>query len=85
MTEIQTNLHIWACCNQIQQYSPFMINAMWLIFHKTADDVPSFLPTNQTAVSLLDRLRPPAPNGLSRTLPACIKEQCPSLLGGCGY
>ena len=35
VTEIQTNLYIWACCNQmIQQYSPFMIFAMWLMFNK---------------------------------------------------
>ena len=33
------------------------------------DDVPSEPRTDQTVVSLLDRLRPPAPNGLSRTLP----------------
>ena len=25
VTEIQTILHIWACCNQIQQYFPFII------------------------------------------------------------
>ena len=37
VTEIQTNLHIWACCNQIQQYSPFTIYAMWLIFNKVAE------------------------------------------------
>ena len=37
VTEIQTNLHIWACCNQIQQYSPFMIYAMWLMFNKMAE------------------------------------------------
>ena len=40
VTEIQTNLHIWACCNQIQQYSPFKIYAMWPMFNKMADDVP---------------------------------------------
>ena len=39
------------------------------MFNKMADDVPSEPRTNQTVVSLLDRLRPPAPNGLSRTLP----------------
>ena len=31
VTEIQTNLHIWTCCNQIQQYSSFIIYTMWLI------------------------------------------------------
>ena len=35
VTEIQTNLYIWACCNQmIQQHSPFIIYAMWLMFNK---------------------------------------------------
>jgi len=52
VTEIQTNLHIWACCNRIQQYSPFVIYAMWLMFNKMADDVPSEPRTNQTVVSL---------------------------------
>ena len=42
---------------------------MWLIFNKMADDLPSEPRTNQTVVSLLDHLRPPAPHGLSRTLP----------------
>ena len=69
VTEIQTILHIWACCNQIQQYSPFIIYTMWLMFNKMADDVPSEPRTNQTVVSLLDQFRPPAPNGLSWTLP----------------
>ena len=32
-------------------------------------DVLSEPCTNQTVVSLLDHFRPPAPNGLSRTLP----------------
>ena len=41
VTKIQTNLHIWTCCNQIQQYSPFIIYAVWLMFNKIADDVPS--------------------------------------------
>ena len=62
VTEIQTNLHIWGCCNQIQQYSPLIIYAMWLMFNKMADDVPSEPRTNQTVVSLLDHFRPPAPN-----------------------
>ena len=69
VTEIQTNLHIWACSNQIQQYSPFIIYTMWLMFNKMADDLPSEPHTNQTEVSLLDHFRPPATNGLSRTLP----------------
>ena len=34
-----------------------------------ADDALSEPWTNQTVVSLLDYFRPPAPNGLSRTLP----------------
>ena len=46
VTEIQTSLHIWACCNQIQQYSPFMIYVMF------ADDVLSEPSTNQTIVSV---------------------------------
>ena len=38
VTEIQTNLHIWTCCNQIQQYSSFIIYTMWLImFNKMAE------------------------------------------------
>ena len=37
VAEIQTNLHIWACCNQIQQYFPFIIYAMWLMFNKVAE------------------------------------------------
>ena len=37
MTEIQTNLHIWGRCNQIQQYFPFIIYAMWLMFNKMAE------------------------------------------------
>ena len=46
MSNIQTNLHIRACCYQIQQYSPFIMNAMWLMlviyvmwlmFNKMAD------------------------------------------------
>ena len=41
LTEIQTNLLIWACSNQIQQYSPFIINAMdnvgISLFNKMAD------------------------------------------------
>ena len=35
VAEIQTNLHIWACCNQ--QYSPFIIYVMWLMFNKVAE------------------------------------------------
>ena len=69
VTEIQTNLHIWACCNQIQQYSPYIIYAIWLMFNKTADDLPSEPRTNHTVVSLLDHFRPSALSGLSRTLP----------------
>ena len=42
--------------------------AMWLMFNQMADDIPSEPRTDQTVVSLLDRLRPPAPNGLSKTL-----------------
>ena len=43
---------------------------MWLTFNKMADDVPSETRTKQVVVSLLDHLRPPAPNaGLTRTLP----------------
>ena len=42
---------------------------MWPMFNKMADDLPSEPRTNQTVVSLLDHFRPPAPNGLSRTLP----------------
>ena len=34
-----------------------------------ADDALSGPRTNQTVVSLLDHVRPPAPKGLSRTLP----------------
>ena len=37
MTEIQTNLHVWACCDQIQQHYPFIIYAMWLMFNKMAE------------------------------------------------
>ena len=55
--------------NKSQQYSPFMTYAMWLTFNKMADDVPSETRTNQAVVSLLDHLRPPAPNGITRTLP----------------
>ena len=70
-TEIQTNLHIRACCNQFQQYSPFIIYAMLqlLMFNKMACDIPSETRTNQTVASLLDRFRSSAPNGLSRTPP----------------
>ena len=42
---------------------------MWLMLNNMADDVPSEPHINQTVVSLLDHFRPPAPNGLSRTLP----------------
>ena len=54
------------CCNQIQQNPPFIIYAM---FNKMVDDIPSEPHTDQTVVSLLDRLRPLAPNSLSRALP----------------
>ena len=60
VTAIRTNLHMWTCCNQIQQYSPFIIYAMWLMFNKKADHVNSEPHTNQTVVSLLDHFRPPA-------------------------
>ena len=40
---------------------------MWLMFNKMADDGPS--EPNQTVVSLLHHVIPPAPSGLSRTLP----------------
>ena len=43
VTEIQTNLHIWACRNQIQQYSPFIIYAMWQMFNKMAEICVAFL------------------------------------------
>ena len=52
VTEIQSNLQIWACCNQIQQYSPFVIYAMWLMFDKKADAVPSEPRINQALVLL---------------------------------
>ena len=39
------------------------------MLNNMADDVPSEPRTNQTVVSLLDHFRPPAPNGLSWTLP----------------
>ena len=42
---------------------------MLLTFNKMADDLPSEPRKNQKVVSLLDHFRPPAPNGLSRTLP----------------
>ena len=29
--------HFRVCCNQIQQYSPFIMYAMWLKFNKTAE------------------------------------------------
>ena len=42
---------------------------MWLMFNKMADDdVRSEPRTDKTVVSLLERIRPPAPNCLSRTL-----------------
>ena len=41
VTESQTCLPIWACSNQIQLYSPFIIYAMWLV---------SAVPTNNIAV-----------------------------------
>ena len=66
--EIRTILHKWACCNQIQQYLPFII-LYNVTFNIMADDVPSEPCTNQTVVLLLDHFRPPAPNSLSRTLP----------------
>ena len=43
VTEIQANLHIWACCNQILQYSPFIIYAMWQMFNKMAEICVAFL------------------------------------------
>ena len=64
MSNIQTNLHIRACCYQIQQYSLFIMYAMWLMFNKMADtersaavihtvpdDVPSESRTDETIVS----------------------------------
>ena len=39
------------------------------MFNKMADDIPFKPRPNQTAVSLLDHLRPPAPNVLSRSKP----------------
>ena len=39
------------------------------MFNKMSNDLPSEPRTNQTVVSLLDHPRPPAPNGLSRTMP----------------
>ena len=38
------------------------------MFNKMADDEPFKPRQNQAVVSLLDHLRPPAPNGLSRSL-----------------
>ena len=69
VTEIETNLHIWAFCNQIQQYSSFIIYAMWLMFNKMADDEPFKPRTSYTLVFRLDPFRPPSPNGLSPSLP----------------
>ena len=67
--KIQTNLHIWACCNPAI-YSIYIIYAMWLMSNKMADNVRSEPRTNHTVVSLLDHFRPPEPNnGLSRSLP----------------
>ena len=68
VTEIQTNLHIWASRDQIQQYSPFIIVCN-VANNKMADDALSGPRTNQTVVSLLDHSRPPVPKSLSRTLP----------------
>ena len=58
---------------------------MWLMFNQMADDIPSEPRTNQTVVSLLeDHFRPPAPNGLSRTLPV-LKCSALVFLGAEGY
>ena len=57
---------------------------MWLTFNNMADDVPSEPHTNQTVVSLLDHFRPPAPNGLSQTLPV-LKCSTPVFLEVEGY
>ena len=46
VTEIQTNPYILACLNQIQQYSLFIIYAMWPMFNKMADYVLSEPRTN---------------------------------------
>ena len=42
---------------------------MWLMFNKMADDEPFKPRANYTLVSLLELFRPPAPNGLSPSLP----------------
>ena len=42
---------------------------MWLMFNKMADDEPLKPRANYTLVSLLEPFRPPAPNGLSPSLP----------------
>ena len=39
------------------------------MFNKMVDDIPSEPRTDQTVVSLLDRLRPLVPKSLSRALP----------------
>ena len=83
VTEILTILHTWACCNQIQQFFSFII-LYNVTFNNMADDVPSEPCSNQTVVSLLDHFRPPAPNGLSRTL-SVLKCSTPVFLEVEGY
>ena len=39
------------------------------VIHTVPDDASSESRTGETVVSLWNRFRPPAPNGLSRTLP----------------
>ena len=70
VTEIQTNLHIWPVVIKFSKILIYNNNyAIWLMFNQMADDIPSEPRTNQTVVSLLeDHFRPPAPNGLSKTL-----------------
>ena len=41
--EIQTNLQIWAFCNRIQQYSSFIIYAVWLMYNKVAENCDASL------------------------------------------
>ena len=58
---------------------------MWLMFNQMADDIPSEPRTNQTVVSFLeDHFRPPAPNGLSRTLPVLKCSALVFFQGGWG-
>ena len=69
VTKIQPNLHIWACCNLIQQYSPVMIYATqlttkWLMTYPLSRALTQRQCLFQTTVGL----QPPA-KSLSGTLP----------------